>query len=85
MEPLRLSSRMGQAAVALYFAMALAALGLSSDLNEQLKLLPLETWPERLALLALILGDGALCFVLEWGIRGRFGWKEGREGKLKTR
>jgi len=76
MEPLRLSSRMGQAAVALYVAMALAALGLSSDLNEQLKLLPLETWPERLALLALILGDGALCFALEWGIRKRFGWRE---------
>jgi magnesium-transporting ATPase (P-type) len=84
MEPLHAASWLGRGALLLYGACSLGALGWSSQLNESLKLKPLEQLSERLALLALILGDALVCWAAERALRWRFAERPALEEEEKA-
>ena len=79
MEPMTLGSYLGRTAMFVYFAAAIAALGLSDDLNKMLNIIPLDEWNQRLGLFGLILLDGILC----WTIESFFRMKESQNERKK--
>jgi manganese-transporting P-type ATPase len=70
MEPMTLNSYLGRTAMFVYFAAAIASLGLSDDLNRMLNIIPLDDWSERFSLCGLIFLDGLLCWLIETSFRG---------------